>query len=349
MPQVEPAFQVAQSADLLRRDVGGNRFQTARGAQQVALGIQDPPQAGAIQHVVGMDRAGNDPGGLLRGQPAQHLHQHFQLALGQPRFDLAHAAALRLLKGVAHDVREFRFIRPTDVVGNRQAAGFGRQGHGVDQHQRPEARIGRKIQVAEIADHLRVFAVRAEIFEQIDRPISRLLDIPQRRQDLAGIDQRLRRIGRNGKHAFGDRPFRQGQFGLLRDVSHQTDGPGLVRRFHGDDGVAGLDQEFQAFGIQGHDVAPFQRLVCEPGVVSRDGRYLSWLIPAICRERPRCRSAVERAIGTPQRTFPTVTCHNDKLQIGVRHHARCRAAANVPAAIASRRTSGRGTLPPLSS
>ncbi len=72
--------------------------------------------------------------------------------------------------------------------------------------------------------------------------------------------------------------------------------------------------------------------------MSRNGRYLSWLIPAICRERPLCRSAVERAIGTPQSRRLALRAAGFLIAIGVWSPANLgtpAAAEEQPAAAAA--------------
>ena len=87
--------------------------------------------------------------------------------------------------------------------------------------------------------------MRAEILEQVDGRIGGLLDIAQRRRHLARLDQRLGRRRRRGQQPLGHRPFRQRQSHLLGDLADQRGGPRLVGRLHRDDGVAGLDEQFE--------------------------------------------------------------------------------------------------------
>ena len=122
VPQVEPALQVVQPADLVRRNVGGDRLQAAGRPQQVALGLDDPRQVGAVQHVVVADGAGDHAGGLFAGQPAQRLHEHLQLALGELGFDLLKAAALHVLKGLADDLHQVP-LRPASPRRRERSAG----------------------------------------------------------------------------------------------------------------------------------------------------------------------------------------------------------------------------------
>ena len=101
MPQVEPALEVLQPANLVRRNVGHDRLQAASRPQQVALGIHDPRQFVGVQDVAVVDRSRDHSGGLLAGQPLQRLHQHVQVVLGELGFDRVKAVALCLLKGRA--------------------------------------------------------------------------------------------------------------------------------------------------------------------------------------------------------------------------------------------------------
>ena len=172
MPQVEPPLQVVQPADLVRRNVGGDRLQAAGRAQQVALGVDDPRQVGAVQHVVVVDGPGDHAGGLLGGQPAQRLHEHLQLALGQLRFDLAGgcaAAPLETSCGRSPSVP----LRPASRRRRARSAGgppaaAPTASTRTSVHSRES---GEKYRSRMRPDHLRVLAVRAEVLEQIDRRI----------------------------------------------------------------------------------------------------------------------------------------------------------------------------------
>ena len=150
-----------------------------------------------------------------------------------------------------HDPHQLLFARPANVEGNGQTTHFRRQRHGVNQHQRPQPRGGRKIQIAHRTHDLRVLAVRTEVLEQIDRRVRAFLHVPQRRGHLAGLDQRLRRRRRHGLQALGHRPLRNGQSQFLGRFAHQADGPRLIRRLHRDDGVARLNEKFEAVRVHG--------------------------------------------------------------------------------------------------
>ena len=165
MPQVEPAFEVLEPADFIGRNVGDDRLQAPVVPKILRLASTMPRQNGPVQDQIVVNCSGHHARGLLAGQPMEGLHQASHLPLGQPGFDLAEAAALHVLKGVANHRTQFLLVRPTDVERDGHAMHLGRQRQGIDQDHGPQSRIGREVQIADRADHLRVLAVRAEILE----------------------------------------------------------------------------------------------------------------------------------------------------------------------------------------
>ena len=126
MPQVEPALQVPQAADLVGRDVGNDRFQAAGGGQAGPLGLDQPGQIGPIQDVVLIDDFGDDADDLLARQAAQGLHGQFQFRLAQVRFHLVQAALLDLLISLAEDGEDFLLVGPADFKRQAQPAHLDR-------------------------------------------------------------------------------------------------------------------------------------------------------------------------------------------------------------------------------
>ena len=145
---IEPALQVLQPADFVRRDIGRDRFQAARRAKPAALGVDDPREVGAVQHVVFMNGCGHHPGSLFRRQPAQGLHEHLEFTLAQFALDLLQAAMLNLAERRPHHFHQFFLAGPTDFKGNGQAIDLGGRRRGIQQDQRPQSRVGREIQIA---------------------------------------------------------------------------------------------------------------------------------------------------------------------------------------------------------
>ena len=84
-------------------------------------------QIGAVEHVVFVDRPGDDPRGLLGRQAAERLHELLHFALGELRLHFDQALALDLAIGFADQFGQFFLVGPADFEGDRQPPHFGRQ------------------------------------------------------------------------------------------------------------------------------------------------------------------------------------------------------------------------------
>ena len=114
------------------------------------------------------------------------------------------------------------FVRPSHLDRNAQAAELGRQRHGINQDQSPQARARRKIQFADQSYNLRIVAMRAEVLEQIDRGIIGILHAAQRRHSLASFNKGLGRLRRYRRKALGYRPLGNRQSQFAGDIAHHA-------------------------------------------------------------------------------------------------------------------------------
>ena len=182
-------------------------------------------------------------GGLLAGQPAQGLHQQFQLAAWSAWIRSSAgcgAARLERCRGplAATPPRPASRCR-SGTVSRRTSGGSGRHRSGSWS---TTASRGRN-KIAQVADDLRVLAVRAEVLEEEDRREVRVLHVLQRRSHLARLRPTSPRRHVPARRSPTIRPAATPSLG---DVADQADGPRLVGRLHRDDGVARLNEQFKA-------------------------------------------------------------------------------------------------------
>ena len=121
------------------------------------------------------------------------------LALGELGLDLVEAAPLRSWKVLRTSSASSSSSGQPTSKGTVSRRTSGQAGPPSNQQQRPRpAASGRKVEVADEADHLRVLAVRPEILEQVDQAEPAVLQVAEGAEgDLSRLDESLLSLGRH--------------------------------------------------------------------------------------------------------------------------------------------------------
>ena len=210
-----------QPADFVWRDVDEDRLEAAGRCQPRPLGLDQPRQVGVVEHKILVEHLGECADDLLGGQPAQGLHDDFQIALAELRFDFFQAPLLGLLISLFHQREDLLLVGPADVQRQAEPPHLDRRRRAIDQDDRPQPRCRREVEIAKVAKNLRVLGVLAQVLEEEESRIRRVLDEAERGGRLAGIGQHLG--GPRREQAVGERPLGDVQTHLLRRIADNAD------------------------------------------------------------------------------------------------------------------------------